>query len=45
MAVRLSTFVGLSAVVLVVGLTLTAFALSLLAEQEARRKARAAPAS
>lgn len=40
MAVRMSTFVGLSAVVLVVGLTVTAFAWSLLKELEAKRKLR-----
>lgn len=39
MAFRVSTFIGLSSVVALLGLTLTALAVSLLKELEAKRRA------
>lgn len=38
MAFRVSTFIGLSSVVILAGLTLTALAVSLLKEAEAKRR-------
>lgn len=40
MAFRVSTFIGLSSVVLITALTLTALAISLLKELEAKRRAK-----
>lgn len=38
MALRMSTFIGLTATVMIVGLTFTAFALSLIKENDAKKR-------